>query len=763
MNFFNRVTVPGNPGPNMPPAIGYDGMPYGQEAMNTSPAIPIDLRMIFRMIRRWWWLAILIVGAAVTATSWYVSTLEPTYRSSVLLELRQAERNVVDVSAVEDISVDQFFRSTQVELISSASLAERVINQLQLLRDPYFANLDNPNWGSLSTSQRMKVAVSRFQSSTSVSAVGNSYLIAIRFAHTNPNRAAEIANTLAQAHIDFNLSRRVRSTEYARTYLEEQLDNTRQALQTAERDLVTFVAENDLLIVDQDSNASETGEALDVTALVDLNRQLTQASIDRAAAQAAWNQAQESEFRSEVLKSQVINSLSDDLVELKSEYELIREDLQPGHPDVSRLNARIRLVEAEIAEQTNLIVTAQREDFEREYRQAQARERDLQSRIDELENSVSDTRALSIDYNIRLREVQTARSQYEALLQRFSDVGVADDLGSDLVQIVDRAIPSTVPFKPHRTRAVFIAAVLSSLLAGGLIYLLDRMDDKITEPDDVRERLGVPILGVISKLSGGKNPLQELGNPKSEISEAYASVCTNLQFSGGDRRIQVIQVTSTRPSEGKSVTSAGLALRFAGLGKRVLLIDADMRRPTFEGPTNHGGLAGVLAGMASLDDGVKPTRHNNVFLLSSGRNVPNPSEILGSDKLGALINDAREYFDYIIVDSPPVMGLADAPTIGARVDGTVMVVQAGALRSPNVRASLDRMRGSGSKILGVVMSKYVRSSTFKYSYYDYDYSYSDGEDSDDKEGRNFAGRLFKKQTLGIGSKDKINLFESESS
>lgn len=763
MNFLNRVELPNNPGPNMRPGLGYDGPAFNREETTPSNNGFIDARMIFRMIRRWWWLAILIIGSAVTGASWYVSKIEPTYRSSVVLELNRAERNVVDVSAVEDVRVDRFFLMTQVELINSASLAERVINQMQLLRDPYFSNPDNPNYAQLSTADRMKNAVAKFQASTSVSAVGNSFLIVIRFAHTDPRRAAEIANTLAQAHIDFNLSRRVRSTQYAQTYLEEQLESTRQALQAAERDLVTFVSENDLLIVNRESNGSETGEELDVSALIELNQQLIQASIERASAQTAWEQAQNSQFRSKVLESNVINGLNDDLVELRSEYEQISERLQPNHPEVVRLTSRIQLVEDEIEQQTNLIVAAQRDIFEQDYRQAQARENNLRNRINELEESVFDKRALSIDYNIRLREVQTARSQYEALLQRFSDVGISDDLGSDLVQIVDRAAPSSVPFKPNRRRSVMIAVIFSSLLAGGLIFLLDRLDDKVTDPDDIRERLGIPILGVISKLSGGKNPLQELASPKSEISEAYASVCTNIQFSGGDRRIQVIQVTSTRPSEGKSVTSAGLALRFAGLGKRVLLIDADMRRPTFEGPANHGGLAGVLAGMASLDDGVKPTQHNNVFLLSSGRNVPNPSEILGSDKLGALIKDAREYFDYIIIDTPPVMGLADAPTIGARVDGTVMVVQSGALHTPNIRASIDRLRSSGTRILGAVMTKYVRSSTFKYGYYDYSYTYSNPTDEADNEGRNFADRLFKKKTLGIGSKEKINLFEDETS
>ncbi|MEL6686849.1 MAG: polysaccharide biosynthesis tyrosine autokinase [Pseudomonadota bacterium] len=748
----------------MPRAIGYDRATFAQQqSARPSFAGNIDLRFIFKMIRKWWWLAVLIVGAAVMFTSWRVSKIEPTYRSSVVLELNRAERNVVDVSAVEDVRVDYSFLSTQVELLGSASLAERVINQMQLLRDPYFGGQSGDDVAPMSTEARMKNAVARFRDSTSVSAVGRSFLITVSFSHTDPRRAAEIANTLAQAHIDFNLSRRVRSTQYARTYLEDQLESTRQDLQTAERDLATFVAENDLLIVGQNSGDGQTGEELDVTALIDLNRQLSQASIERAAAQAAWEQAQNSQFRSEVLESTVISSLNEDLVDLRSEYEQLTERLQPNHPDVSRINTRISLIENEITQQTNLIISAQRDNYEREYRKAQARESDLRGRIDELEGSVSVKRSLSIDYNIRLREVQTARSQYEALLQRFSDVGVADDLGSDLVQLVDRAAPSSVPYRPNRTRSVLIAAILSSLIAGGIIYVLHIMDDKISDPDDVRERLGIPILGVISKLSGNQNPLEALGDPKSEISEAYASVCTNIQFSGGDRRIQVIQVTSTRPSEGKSVTSAGLALRFAGLGKRVLLIDADMRRPTFEGPSNHGGLAGVLAGMASLDDGVKPTQHNNVFLLSSGRNVPNPSEILGSDKLGALIEDAREYFDYIIIDTPPVMGLADAPTIGARVDGTVMVIQAGALHSPNVRASIDRLRGSGSKILGAVMTKYVRSSTFKYGYYDYSYSYSSSPEGLGSDNKNMTSRLFKKKTLGIGSKDKINLFESEES
>lgn len=717
-----------------------------------------DLRYIIGLVLRWWWLALLIVGVSVTFAAWNVSKVERTYLSSVLIEVKQQERNVIDVSEVEDVRVDRFWLSTQIELLQSEALAERVINQLQLLRDPYFIGPAPDGAAPLSAEQRRKIAVARFRQSTTVSPVGVSLLIRISFEHSSPNRAAQIANAIAEAHIDTNLSRKVDSTQYARTFLEEQLASSLNSLQDAERALATYAADNDILIVGGGTEATDAGGTLNVSALVELDQKLTAAGVERSAAQTAWQQAQNNEFRAEILKSSTINTLSERVVDLQSEYNEKLAIYKPQFPEMVRLSSQIDLLEAEIADQKSSIVAAQREFYEQAYLQARAREADLRQRVSDISASVSDTRAKSIDYNILRRQVQTERAQYESLLQRFGEIGLSDDLGSDLVQIVDRATPNTTPYKPNRKRAVLIAAVASAMFAAGLIFLLDIFDDKIKSPEDVRKRLGLPILGVIGRMGEDEDPLTELANPRSDIAEAYASICTNLQFSASDRRIQVIQVTSTRPAEGKSVSSTGLALRFAGLGKRVLLIDADMRRPTFTTPSAIGGLAGVLAGLSSLDEAVKSTEHENLFLLSSGRNVPNPSEILGGDKLSALIESAREYFDYIVIDTPPVLGLADAPSIGARVDGTVVVVQSALLRTPSIRASIERLRGSGSRVLGVVLTKYTRSAAGGYGYYDYSYAYGSGSTTYSNKP---AKRLFReKAQAGTGSKKKINLFDA---
>ncbi|WP_371396503.1 GumC family protein [Fretibacter rubidus] len=699
-----------------------DRLDTANRGSNDSNTGLISFWQVISVLRRWWWLIALIMTIITAVTAVILFRITPVYQATSLLEVRQEERNVIDVSAVESVVVDREFLTTQVELLQSQSLIQDTIESLNLLSDPYLANVESEEWSSLSREQRMRSVVDRFDQNLNVSTVGRSLLIEVSFDHANPRKAAEITNALTENFISNGLARKFNSTAFARDFLEERLKTVRASLEAAERQLVAYATENGIIIVSGEDPEESSG-SLDITALKTLSAELTTASIERVSAQTAYEQSASNNFGADVLDSDALSRLKSERVALNSEYLEKQALYKPGFPEMVELKGRIDLFDKEIAMKTAEIVDAQRVDLKLAYEQALSKEQNLAARVRALKASVVNVREKSIDYNILQRQVETERTQYDALLARLKEVSVSDDLGSNLVEVVDRAQSPKNPFKPDRLRGLLLALLLSGGLGFAIAYAIEMIDDHVKSPDDVKHKLGQVIMGVIPM---GKNPedfATELANPQTTTAEAYASLRTNLQFSGGDGGPRIIQVTSTRSGEGKSVTSLATALRFAGAGHKTLLIDADMRLPTFlDGAGQRSvGLSGVLTSSTEFKDAVKSTKYDLLSLLPSGTIVPNPSEILSSSRFDALLDWASENYDYVIVDGPPVLGLADAPVLGAKVDATLLVVETGRLRTPNIKASLDRLVSSGTKVLGVVLTKYKAQNKGYMDYYQYSY------------------------------------------
>jgi len=273
-----------------------------------------------------------------------------------------------------------------------------------------------------------------------------------------------------------------------------------------------------------------------------------------------------------------------------------------------------------------------------------------------------------------------------------------------------------------------LALILSGLLSYGFFYLIEVIDDRVKSPDHVGSLLNQTLLGISPKVPNSLNILEKLKSANSDLSEAYASIQTNVKFSGPNGGPRVIQITSTKSGEGKSTTSLGLALRFQATGNKVLLVDADLRLPTFNvsgEPTV--GLAGYLTSNVNISDVESETGTDDIKLVTSGRMVPNPADIIGTDRFDEFIAEARDKYDYVVIDSPPVLGLADAPTIGAKVDATILVVEAGRSRTKNVLTTIGRLSGSGSRLLGIIMSKVPTSRSGYYNYYQYQYGPTNGD------------------------------------
>lgn len=668
------------------------------------------LRILLR--RKFLILAVLILGLVVSA----VLTLRvtPLYRSVVTLEVQARETQVIQSASLEPAAVaDAEFMGTQVALLTSRALAERVAENLNLVNEPGYVN------PKASPEARLDQAAATIVGGLSVSPVRGARVINVSYVSPRAGETARIANAVAENFIEMTLDRRYSATAYARRFLEERLGVTKTALEDTERRLVEYSTEQGILDLSS-VGGSEIGSSLDASALVSLSASLTEAQNARILAEQQYREAEANPTTREMLENPAVQALRQTRSQLIADYQTKLSTLRPEHPDMLELQARIASVEKEMESERGNIVTA----LQAGYRSALSREQALTARVAELKGDVQGLRGRSIEYNILRREADTLRTQYDALLQRMKEVSIASGVGSSQVSILDRAQAPYLPFEPNLGSALLRATALSLALAIALAMFIEFLDDRIRTPEDISSKLGVRVVGVIPKVKTRQPVSKLLNNPRESVTEAFSSARTALQFAIIAGSIKSFLVTGSRPSEGKTTTTLALASSFAVIGKRVLIIDADLRRPSFAYDASASvGLSGVLSDGYALEDQVIPGPTANLDLLPAGAVPPNPAELLAGTRLVQLMEDAGRRYDLIFIDSPPVLTFADAPILSSVCDGTILVIQSGGVFRQTVRRSVERLLGANAKIVGAILTKFDPRKVGYGASYNYGYGY----------------------------------------
>jgi polysaccharide biosynthesis transport protein len=722
-----------------------DPYPYfpGNESLEEQ-AVKFDFYKYVRIVTKYRWLIAGCVLTAVLLAALLTFTLTPIYRATSSLQIDREAMNIVKIDGVQPEEAQgglEFFQ-TQYELLASRSLAERVVSTLGLATDASF-NTETTSFVTFlrqlvtggggateaeaaATVDPTRLATERLMRSLSVVPVRGSRIVKINIDHPDAAVTERIANGYAEVFIADNLDRRFEATSYARKFLEERLQQLRLRLEESEKQQVKYAEDQGIITLNDNKSLSSTD--LEAT-----NIKLAEVRADRIKKELLWKQAQATSGLGlkNILDSEAVQANRKLRAELSAEYQQKLGIYKPAFPLMVQLRNQIKELDRQILSEIESIKTS----IEADYLAAKEEEETLLTQLEGTKTEVVDQRNRSIQYNILQREVDTNRSLYDGLLQRYKEIGIAGGVGTNNVSIVDKANQPTFPRSPSLPLNVALGFLLGTLFGLGLAVLLDYLDDSFKAPEEIERETGFPVIGLIPKVGTDVGLDEEIFNSRSAVSEAYRSLRTALQFSTSDGLPRSLLITSSRPSEGKTTTSISVAKSFAQMGLQVLLIDGDLRNASIHRRlrcSNEIGLSNYLSGAKMPEEVVQATDVTGLVLMSSGPLPPNPAELLSGPRLKQLLGLATQSFDIVIVDGPPVMGLADAPLISSSTQSTIFVVAAHETRRNVVKVALKRLQFARANVVGVLLNKFDAKQSgygygYGYGYGDYNYhSYGSG-------------------------------------
>ena len=643
-------------------------------------------------------------------------------------------------SQTEGQNNDPEFYQTQYELIKSRMLADRVATALNLAQSDFVdspptsildrlylrASPDNLARDASAVRDRHKQAVDQIMGGLLVKPVGLSSIVRIRYSSPSPVWAQRISIAVAEQFEKMTLDMRFSASNYARNFLDERLQELKLKLETSEKQLIQYAQKEG--IIDVDNKQPQV-----MTELQSVQNAYSSAVTTRVTLEQTSQQAQTDGGMAlpQVMSDGLIQAARGKLAQLRATYQDRLTVLKPGFPEMIALQTQINATERDIRNQINLI----KNSIKAQYDAAVADQKALGDKLAQLKAEALDLRGRSVDYTILLREVDTNRSLYDGLLQQFRQLGVASNVDTNNVSVLDRAQLPYAPDLPSLSENLLLALFLGVAAAAGAVSIIEIMDDTFKTPEDIEEKLGLSVLGItpLYRAPGEqKTALTEvMGDPTSPLSEAYRSLRTAIQFSASEGAPRSLLVTSSRPGEGKSTIAVCLALNFAQLGMRVLLIDADMRNPSLHhmlSLDNSRGLSHYMSGVSATEL-IKTSSMNGMFVMTTGPLPPNPAELLAGPRLRALLSTAAESFEIVIIDGPPVMGLADAPILASVAEGTLFAIEGAKTRRAVVRDALKRLHFARARMVGGVLNKYHPKHGGASYGYGYGYGYGSGSGS----------------------------------
>lgn len=692
------------------------------------------LRVLYK--RRWTAVtAFLLVG--LTGAIWSF-TSEPVYEARVRVLVETARLNLVNI---EDVVEQQETAETQQAILQSRWLARKTLESLEelpvprsLVSAPPAAGSDDGLEGSiwsaviepisllfgwrsprpalpleLNSPERLAEAarIDGFLAGLVVVPPVKG-ILEIKYRSSDPVRAATLANTHARQYIEQNLELRFAAIREVTDWLSDRLGEQRQKVNVAEEALQRFREANGLVRI------GELEQPL-VAKVNELTTALTRAAAARFEKESIVNQLKavrpdlDTVLRMpQLLADPVVQNLRLELTNLQRERAELSANLTERHPDMARLGSEIRSTQAKLQIEIDRVIESLRADVAT----ARAAETRLQAVLDEQKRTALVQNEKILEASILEREAESSRQIYDMLLQRARETNIAKEIRPTESRILDAAEIPRTPIGPNHRRDVTRSLLLGLGLALALVFGFEHLDNRIKLPDEIRTHLGLPFLGLLpevrSRSHSTAGPFMANGGVAPDFVEAVRSLRTNVLFSFTRDGLRSVLVTSAGPAEGKTVVAANLAVALAQSGARVLLIDADLRRPALHQlfkRKREPGLTNLLVGNAKATDAVRGASVPNLWLLPAGHKAPNPPELLGSGAFKKLLAGLESHFQWVIVDTPPVLPVTDACVTAALAQGVLFVVGAERVGHPAARRAIEQLDAVGAHIIGAVLSR----------------------------------------------------------
>jgi polysaccharide biosynthesis transport protein len=739
----------------------------------------LNLAEYVDVLRRRWGLVVLFLLVCVTAGMARYIMSPKMYQASTRIQIDRRSMSLggtLEAPWLENWWNMEFY-PTQYKLLESRGMAERVVTDLRLYEDTIF----NPGWASWAqgegaeggTRELDEAALGRLGSrllgGLQVSPIRQTQLVDITYRSLSPELAARVANGLADAYIEWGIQSRSDSAVRASSFLDQQIDALRQEVGDKEAQLRAYGRTSDMVM---DAQTNPTLQRLDA-----MNRDYISAVSARINAEARHNEVMSApkESIADPLSGGLVSQLRRELLNLEQEYATRLNVYKPEMPVMVELRGRMEEMRSHMATVVSEMVEQARRTAQAELSTARRRERALAEELEKAKDESLEMGSAAVQYNNLLMEISTRRGLLNELLQRQSETEVSVRMQANResnVRVVDRALMPRGPYSPNLRNHLGMAVALGLFLGVGCVFLLEYLDRTVKSAEQAERLLGLPVLAVIPDVSDGgrygygygsryaygygegngkrrrmgalpwrdkRSEKEEVSvdllpqnRPRHAVSEAYRSLRTGLLLSSAEQ-LRIIAVTSAQSGEGKTATAANLAVVLAQLGRRVLLVDADLRKPRLHKVfrvSNRAGLVHALTGGGELADVVQETPIPGLAVVPSGTIPPNPSELLASERMHELMEQALRAYDIVLVDTPPVLAVTDAALVGARVDGVVYCLQAGRVLREEAKASTERLQMAGVRVLGLVLNRYVAvKGVDPKHYYYYHYQASPEEEA----------------------------------
>jgi capsular exopolysaccharide synthesis family protein len=732
------------PDPTLPTPNRAIGIPHEPEFDDGVPARQgrhlLDyVRAVYR--RRWIALTTFVTVVLLTAVQTFTAT--PIYEATAQLLIETGERNVLtfkDVMEQDRRAYD--YAETQHRLLRSRALARQTVEAVKpwqpratstgrsfdltgAITAPLRWMLQRMNSAKKAEPVRIdetmaeSAEIDAFLGGVTIAPIRNSQLVDVKYRSPDPEFAARAANELMRQFIAQNQEFKSRVSKETSGWLAQQLEEQRKHVEASELALQQYREEHDAVNLEDRQN-------IVVQKLADLNGAVTKAKMKRIEKESEYNQLKSLENSPEsldtfpaILSNSFIQQIKTELSRLEAQRAQLSEKLGEKHPDMIKVTSAIESAQVKLDAEIAKVVYSVRN----EYLAAQAEEGSLTQALNAQKNDAQAQNRKGIDYGTLQRDAATNRQLYEGLLQRARETGISGELKPSNVRVVDEAEVPRAPVLPRRRSDVLQGVLVGAVLAIGFALFLEYLDNRIKSPEEIAKYLGVPCLGLVPMISdkaAASKPFINNGVP-ANFSEAFRGLRTNVQFSSTEEESRSLVVTSAGPGEGKTIVATNLAMALAQAGHRVILIDADMRRPrTHEvlDLTQEPGLSNLIVGNAKASKAVRPSSIPGLWVLPSGRIPPNPAELLGSARFKDFLGKLRDHFDWVILDSPPVMAVTDAAVVSHLTNGVIFVVGAEMANRGAARTAVNQLEAANGKLLGGVLNRVnLHRNSYYYSNY----------------------------------------------